>query len=139
MIKTDVKLENGGYVAEFRSDLGGNCYRLYHKESGAELLRSPENEEKLFSQMYLYGNPILFPPNRIRDGEFEFEGRKYVFPINEPATNSHIHGALYKKAFKIVKQTSSAVEFLFEAKTGEYLGFPHNFHIERAYELSPYR
>ena len=136
MIKTDVRLENGGYVAEFRSDLGGNCYRLYHKESGAELLRSPETEEQMLSQMYLYGNPILFPPNRIRGGEFEFDGRKYAFPINEPATNSHIHGALYKAPFKIVNQTSERVEFLYEAKAGEYIGFPHAFHIERTYELS---
>ena len=136
MIKTDVKLENGGYVAEFRSDLGGNCYRLYHKETGAELLRVPESEEKLFSEIYLFGNPILFPPNRIRDGEFEFEGRKYTFPINEKATNSHIHGALYKQPFKVVSQSSDKVEFLYEAKSGEYIGFPHAFCVLRTYTLA---
>lgn len=136
MMNTDVKLENGGYVAEFRSDIGGNCYRLYHKDTGAELLRSPKDEEELFSHIYLFGNAILFPPNRIRGGEFEFCGRKYSFPINEPATNSHIHGALYKAPFKIVDKSSERVEFYFEAKAGEYLGFPHAFHIERIYELS---
>ena len=135
MMYTDVKLENGGYVAEFRPDIGGNCYRLYHKDSRAELLRSPKDEEELFSHVYLFGNAILFPPNRIRGGEFEFDGRKYSFPINEPATNSHIHGALYKAPFKIANQSSSKVEFYFEAKAGEYLGFPHDFHIERVYEL----
>ena len=135
MIKTDVKLENGGYVAQFRSDLGGNCYRLYHKETGSELLRVPESEDKLFSEIYLFGNPILFPPNRIRGGEFEFEGRRYSFPINEPSTNSHIHGALYKKPFKIISQSLDRVEFLYEAKAGEYIGFPHAFHIVRTYTL----
>ncbi len=136
MMYTDVKLENGGYVAEFRSDIGGNCYRLYHKDSGAELLRSPKSEEELFSQIYLFGNAILFPPNRIRGGEFEFDGRKYSFPINEPATNSHLHGALYKAPFKIRDQSADRVVFCFEAKAGEYLGFPHAFRIERVYELS---
>lgn len=135
MINTDVKLKNGGYVAEFRSDLGGNCYRLYHEESGAEILRTPKNEENLFSQIYLFGNPILFPPNRVRGGEFEFNGRKYVFPINEPSTNSHIHGALYKQPFKIVSQSPDKVEFLYEAKKGEYIGFPHEFRILRTYVL----
>ncbi len=136
MINTDVKIDFGGYVAEFRSDLGGNCYRLCHRESGAELLRSPESEEKLFSEIYLFGNPILFPPNRIRGGEFEFEGRKYSFPINEPKTNSHIHGQLYKKPFEVVCLTESSVSFLYKAEAGEYLGFPHAFRVLRSYELS---
>lgn len=136
MIKTDVKLENCGYIAEFRSDLGGNCYRLYHKASGAELLRTPESEEKLFSEIFLFGNAILFPPNRIRNGEFEFDGRKYSFPINEPATGSHLHGALYKMPFEVASVTNERVEFLFKAKSGEYLGFPHAFRILRTYILS---
>ena len=136
MISTDVKLDAYGYIAEFRSDLGGNCYRLYHKECGAELLRTPESEEKLFSEIYLFGNPILFPPNRVRGGEFEFEGRKYTLPINEPKTNSHIHGALYKKPFEIVEKTESSVSFLYKAEAGEYIGFPHAFRILRSYELS---
>lgn len=136
MINTDVKIDFGGYVAEFRSDLGGNCYRLCHKESGAELLRSPESEEKLFSEIYLFGNPILFPPNRVRGGEFEFEGRKYNLPINEPKTNSHIHGALYKKPFEVVEKNEASVSFLYKAEAGEYIGFPHAFRVLRRYELS---
>ena len=31
MLKTDVKIENEEYVAEFQSKFGGNCYRLQHK------------------------------------------------------------------------------------------------------------
>ncbi|MBE6536573.1 MAG: aldose 1-epimerase [Ruminococcaceae bacterium] len=135
MMTTDIKLKNGGYVAEFRSDIGGNCYRLYHEPTGAEILRSPENEDMLFSQVFLFGNAILFPPNRIRDGEFEFNGKKYKFPVNEPSTNSHLHGALYKEPFKIVSQTNDTVELLYEAKAGEYLGFPHAFRILRSYKL----
>lgn len=135
MISTDVKLSNGGYVAEFRSDIGGNCYRLYHEKTGAEILRTPDDEKHLFSQVFLFGNAILFPPNRIRGGEFEFNGKKYEFPINEPATGSHLHGALYKQPFEIVSQTSEKVEFLYTAKSGEYLGFPHAFRILRTYFL----
>lgn len=135
MIKTDVKLSGGGYVAEFRSDLGGNCYRLCHTASGAEILRTPDSEEHLFSQIFLFGNAILFPPNRVRDGEFEFEGRKYVFPINEPATGCHLHGALYKTPFCIEEQSESSVTFSYSAGEGEYLGFPHAFKITRSYTL----
>ena len=135
MIKTDVTLHGGGYIAEFRSDLGGNCYRLYHEASGAELLRSPESEKELFSEIYLFGNPILFPPNRISGARFTFEGREYVFPENEPATGCHIHGALYKTPFEIVEKTESSVTFKYSARCGEYIGFPHDFTVKRSYKL----
>lgn len=135
MINTDVKISGGGYVAEFRSDLGGNCYRLCHEASGAELLRTPENEEELFKSIFLYGNAILFPPNRIRGGEFEFEGRRYRFPVNEKRTGCHLHGELYKMPFKVSELCCDRVVFEFVANAGEYLSFPHAFSVKRSYEL----
>ena len=137
MIKTDVTLRACGYIAEFRSDLGGNCYRFFHEPSGAELLRSPCDEKQLFSEIFLFGNAILFPPNRIRGGEFEFEGRVYSFPVNESATGCHLHGAMYKTPFKIEEKTDTRVKFSYTAAAGEYLGFPHAFRLERTYTLKP--
>lgn len=136
MIKTDVTLRACGFIAEFRSDLGGNCYRLCHEESGAELLRTPEDEKQLFSEIFLFGNAILFPPNRIRGGEFEFEGRRYAFPINERATGCHLHGELYKTPFAILEKSDTRVKFSYTAKKGEYLGFPHAFKLDREYMLT---
>ena len=136
MINTDVKISGGGYVAEFRSDLGGNCYRLYHEPSGSEILRTPSSDEELFSQVYLFGNPILFPPNRISGASFEFEGRRYEFPLNEPSTGCHIHGELYKKKFSVKEKSGDSVCFFYEAKSGEYIGFPHAFRLERSYKAS---
>lgn len=135
MIKNDVTLRACGYIAEFRSDLGGNCYRLCHEASGAELLRTPDDEKQLFSEIFLFGNAILFPPNRIRGGEFEFEGRNYSFPVNESATGCHLHGALYKTPFEIVEKSNARVKFCYTAAAGEYLGFPHAFKLERTYTL----
>ncbi|MBQ8380994.1 MAG: aldose 1-epimerase [Clostridia bacterium] len=134
MIKTDVKISGGGYVAEFRSDFGGNCYKLCHTESGAELLRTPKDDNELLSEIYLFGNPILFPPNRISGASFTFEGREYKFPMNEKATGCHIHGALYKTPFEIKELYSDSVVFYYRAKAGEYIGFPHDFRIERSYK-----
>ncbi|MBE6608109.1 MAG: aldose 1-epimerase [Ruminococcaceae bacterium] len=133
MIETNVKISAFGYSAYFRSDLGGNCYRLCHEPTHSELLRTPKDEDELFSEVYLFGNPILFPSNRIRGGEFEFEGRKYSFPINEPSTGCHIHGELYKRAFEVEKLESDRVIFTFSSKKGEYLGFPHAFTLKREY------
>ena len=136
MINTDVKIFGGGYTAEFRSDLGGNCYRLCHEGSGAELLRSPENEEELFKSIFLFGNAILFPPNRVKGGEFEFEGRHYAFPINEKRTGCHLHGELYKRPFAVTELSDNRVVFEFVAGRGEYLSFPHAFSVKRTYELN---
>ncbi|MBE6635588.1 MAG: aldose 1-epimerase [Ruminococcaceae bacterium] len=135
MIKTDVTLCSGGYRAEFRSDMGGNCYRLFHIPTGSEIFRIPKDEEHLLREVYLLGNPILFPPNRIRGGEFEFRGATYRFPVNEPSTGCHIHGALYKTRFEIAEKRDDYVRFEYSAEAGEYLSFPHEFKLVREYTL----
>ena len=136
MFITDVQIENENYIAEFSARYGGNCYRLFYKKSGKEILRTPPSEQLLNKEIYLYGNPILFPPNRIRGGRFTFEDREYVFPINEPQTGCHIHGQLYKTPFTVVGQTPTEVCFAYAAKAGEYLSFPHAFTIKRRYRLA---
>ena len=135
MIKTDVRLEHEGYIAEFRSGLGGTCYRLYNVALDTEILRSPESEEELFANISLFGNPILFPPNRIRGGKFNFNGREYSFPVNEPKTGSHLHGTLREMPFRIAALDEKSVSFVYEAGEGEYLGFPHAFRVYRNYSL----
>ena len=79
---SDVVLNSGGYIAEFSSQRGATCFRLFHERSGREILRFPEDEETFFENVFLYGNPVLFPPNRIRGGKFSFRGREYCFPVN---------------------------------------------------------
>ena len=132
---TDVTLEGGGYLAEFSSARGGTCYRLYHKESGREILRKPKNERALCDNAFLYGNPVLFPPNRICGGKFIFGGREYRFPVNEPDTGCHLHGELYQKNFDVLQETGTNVVFRFHAQAGEYLGFPHAFSVKHEYTL----
>lgn len=130
---TDVKINGCGYEAEFSSRLGATCYRLTYAPLGCDVLRTPTSEADLEINPYLYGNPILFPCNRISGGEFVFDGRKYGFPINEPKTNCHIHGALYSAPFKIIKLAADEVAFRYDAEKNEYLGFPHAFSVVREY------
>lgn len=132
---TDIVLENREYRAEFSSARGATCFRLLHKPSGRDILRTPNSEDELRQNVFLYGNPALFPPNRIRGGSFTFEGRDYRFPLNEPQNNCHLHGALYEKPFSAEKVSKSRVVFRFAANSGEYLGFPHAFEIVRKYVL----
>lgn len=130
---TDVKINGCGYEAEFSSRLGATCYRLTYEPLGCDVLRTPTSEADLKINPYLYGNPILFPCNRISGGKFTFDGREYRFPINEPKTNCHIHGALYSLPFKVIYLAADKATFRYEAAKGEYLGFPHAFAVEREY------
>ena len=126
----NVVISAGGYRAEF-SPIGGACLRLTHLETGAEILRTPKTPSAREAEPFLYGNPVLFPPNRIRGGRFTFGGREYVLPVNEKETGCCLHGTLHALPFERTGES----DFLFRTGKGEYLGFPHAFSVERSYRL----
>lgn len=135
MIHTDLHLSCGGYEADISSARGGTCFRLCHTPTGADLLRTPRDEAHLSENVYLFGNPLLFPPNRIVGGTFDFDGRTYTLPLNEPATGCHVHGALYAKPFEVEERSEGFVRLRYRASAGEYIGFPHAFTFTRSYTL----
>ena len=110
---------------------GANCVSLKNNRLGVSILHESDENP------YLVGMPILFPVNRISGGCFSFEGRKYIFPINEPSTNCHIHGSLHTLPFKILEQTDNKVVLEFEATEDKpYLSFPHTFKVQITYVLT---
>ena len=124
-------LIGGGYSARILPRFGANCVSLRH-ESGAVLLREPKDPQTLAAAPNVYGLPLLFPPNRIRDGHFSFGGRSYDFPINEPARHHHIHGLLSTTPFSC----EGGAAFTFRADADHpYLSFPHAFTVTRAFAL----
>ncbi|MCL6625915.1 aldose 1-epimerase [Alicyclobacillus shizuokensis] len=72
--------------------LGGKLVSLVHRPSGVELLRQPSSREEYQARPILFGAPILFPPNRIADGRFQFADQTYQFDLTEPSKHNHIHG-----------------------------------------------
>lgn len=134
-MKQLIKLGQGDWNAVIDLSRGANCIALRNKKYNAALLREPPVRCEL-DNPYLYGMPILFPVNRIENGIFEFEGRQYVFPINEPSTGCHLHGELHRAAFEPVEITESKIKCRFAAtKCRPYLSFPHEFEIVMEYEL----
>ena len=130
-----VQLQSGDYHAEINLTRGANCISLRNKKYNAKLLREPDYSKEL-DNPYLYGMPILFPVNRISGGRFEFEGREYVFPINESTTGCHLHGELHRTAFEVAEKSESRVLCSYKAdKNKPYLSFPHEFEIRILYEL----
>ena len=124
------ELRGGGYSAFINLSRGANCIGLRHESYGARILREPDYRAGELDNPYLYGMPILFPVNRISGGCFSFEGREYVFPINEPATECHLHGELHRAPFSVLEQSDDRIVCSFRAdKERPYLSFPHEFEV----------
>ena len=129
------EIRYGAYLAKINLSRGANCFSLRNQKYRAQLLREPDYAKEL-DNPYLYGMPILFPVNRIAGGKFEFEGREYSFPINEPNTGCHLHGELHCTDFELVEKTESKIVCRYRADASKpYLKFPHAFEIVMQYEL----
>jgi len=136
--RTPLILDNGIFRAEIIPEIGGNVIALHHLSSGTKLLREPAdlNELKRFPEQF--GLPVLFPPNRIEDGQFSFEGRRCQLPVNEKAQNNHLHGLAVNKPWKIISsdKCSAELQFVFTPANPEYAGFPFAFSLKRKVELT---
>ncbi|HZJ57391.1 MAG TPA: aldose 1-epimerase, partial [Clostridia bacterium] len=90
----------------------------------------------------VYGLPILFPPNRIDGGKFEFSGRTYQFPIGEKRSNNSLHGFLSHRpwGFEVLKsdKDEAVVSLTFKGDKEEdyYSYYPHEFTIKMVYTLN---
>jgi len=64
---------------------------------GTELLKTPKSLKDLPG--FMYGVPVLYPmPNRVRDGAFTFDGRKFTFPPNN--NGNFLHGLVHSVAWQ---------------------------------------
>lgn len=130
-----IELHSHGYTAQIDPQRGGNCVQL--SRFGAEILRTPESIDDYKTGPFFYGTPLLFFPNRISDGKFEFEGRTYVLPVNEPATGCFLHGTLHETPFEVLAKSSDCVVLQYRATDEKpYLTFPHAFTVRLTWQLS---
>ncbi|HHY82950.1 MAG TPA: aldose 1-epimerase [Clostridiales bacterium] len=121
-----VKLKYQKWEAEMLPLFGANVISLKH--DGFEILRSPENMTVLTESPYLYGTPLLFPPNRTEGGRFCFDGVYYSLELNEPQRNNHIHGKMFDAPFSILKTEMNSVTCVYE-DCGERYPFPFRMTI----------
>ncbi|MDF2986536.1 MAG: galactose mutarotase-like enzyme [Eubacterium sp.] len=130
MIENCIPLSCGNWEAEVLPSFGANLIAFRYK--GLPVLRTPDSIEQLNENPCLYGNPVLFPPNRTADGRFLFEKREYHLPVNEPLTGNHLHGMLYNAPFDVSEITDRSAVCLLKNK-GEW--FPFDFSMEISFEL----
>ena len=71
--------------------------------------------------------------NRVRNGNYSFEGRNYQLPINEENLGNAIHGLLARKPFSYQIEGSKAiVRFVYQAEEKAY---PFPFETRLTYEF----
>ena len=128
------QIKYGNYSAKINLSRGTNCVSL--RMGSCKLLREPDYTKEL-DNPYLYGMPILFPVNRISGGYFEFEGRKYQFPVNEPETNCHLHGFVHQSEFEVTCKEESKIICTFKPDSEDsYVKAGHDYKIEIEYLLN---
>lgn len=131
-----VLMETNVYEAIIVPSVGANLVRLYNKKKKIDILRTPEQEEieTFISRPQIFGVPLLFPPNRIEDGTYTFEGKKYKYPITIPTQNNYHHGIIKSQPFTITNTRFSADAVEVEASYFSnrinneiFANFPHEF------------
>lgn len=140
-----VEFAKGDYAALLVPSVGGNLVRLANTRLGAEILRTPEPDEieTFRSRPQVFGLPLLFPPNRIEDGRYTFEGRTYQYPITIEKEHNYHHGILKGEPFAVSKASETDDEVLVECRyysnrgnDAVYRDFPHEFKCKIIYRLT---
>ena len=132
------ELKSCGYTINVVPEYGMNCIKLTHENPFADILKTPQRVNVLAKDdAFLFGIPVLFFPNRISNGKFEFEGREYVFPINEPEHNNFLHGDLHKLPFDVTEYDCRHIKGVYTATSrNPYMTFPHSFEFSIEYSIA---
>lgn len=120
-----------GEKAHILPECGGTLIQLF------EHIRLPGSGP--IHQNAYHPSALLAPwVNRVRNGNYSFQGRNYQLPITEPALGNAIHGFLARKPFEIIEKKvidNQAKLVLQHSYTGDYPGFPFPFDFQLTYEL----
>lgn len=140
-----VEFSKGDYEALLIPGYGANLVRLANTRLDVEILRTPAADEieTFKGRPHVFGLPVLFPPNRIADGRYTFNGRTYQFPITIPRQNNYHHGILKSQPFAVSKARETEDEVLVECRyysnagnDAIYRHFPHAFKCKIVYRLT---
>ncbi|MCS6928198.1 MAG: hypothetical protein NZM43_01755 [Saprospiraceae bacterium] len=116
---------------------GATLVALQHEAE--PVLDSYETSEALEIGLEAKG-ALLFPfPNRLREGRYSWLGRQYVFPINDPQTNTAIHGFICREVFQPVRieLTDEHAEIACRLDyEGSHPGYPFPFTMGVTYSMT---
>jgi len=141
-----ITLTTHKYEAVLLPKHGSNMVRLYDKENNLDILRTPSEQEmdEFLERPQVFGIPILFFPNRIKDGVFTYDDRKYSFEVNDFESHSHLHGFAHNRPWQVARTEVCGYDavvvetvFIGNSVVDFYKSFPHEFEIRSIFKLSP--
>lgn len=132
-----------GLSARISPTLGWNLFELHLPVNGkpTPILMQPPSPDDLKASPSRYGNPILFPfPNRIRQGQFQWQGKAYNTPVNNGG--NAIHGFALKSAWRVTQKLAdkqfaqATAQWRLSIDSPEHLShWPADAQIEITYRL----
>lgn len=128
------------FEADVAPEFGGLLHRLVWR--GHPLLHDFPSRDDWQAAPAIFGIPILFPPNRIEDGYFDFQRRCVRLPINEPEPrHNHLHGLALQAVWSTVAQTADAITLRLDygPDSPEFADYPFPARLEMTYTLAPGR
>jgi len=138
--KKAYQLENERMLAIVIPGEGANLVSLYDKEKELEILRIPKTLDEYENRKMTFGTPVLFPPNRIENATFTFDGRKYELEMNRAKENNHIHGFVHNKEWKVKEINQEKNTIVFQLRSIEHediiAQYPHEFVMEMTITLT---
>ena len=135
----------GGYEAILVPGMGANLVKLAMPGKGVTILHTPQPDEMetFRGRPQIFGLPLLFPPNRIEDGTYVYNGRRYRYPITNPQQNNYLHGIIKSQPFEVAGQRIGEdfveVEAVYRSNAQNdaiFRDFPHEFECRMLFRLS---
>lgn len=125
-------------------DFGGNVNELVLRKNGRlhPIIDGNQNISDFGGKAVFKGAKLVPFPNRLEDGTYTFEGKKYRLDLNYPEEHNACHGFIYDKGFTLIDFTEDrdcGTVKLFHKYTGFLPGYPFEFKTELNYSLTPDR
>ncbi|MFH1327614.1 MAG: aldose 1-epimerase [Candidatus Bathyarchaeota archaeon] len=122
-------------------EFGANVNEMVLNKNGINhsILDGSKSYSELIKNEWFKGAKLIPFPNRINNGQYSFDEKKYQLPINFPLQNHAIHGLLYDKKFRVKerivteKQASVTLEHFYK---GKIQGYPFRFNTSIKYSLT---
>lgn len=103
--------ENSGHRIEVWPAFGFNAFRWVVPGPEAGPLELLYADPMMFSdnRPSRSGVPVLFPfPNRIAAGRFDWQGKTWTLPVNDPAGKNAIHGFACRSPWEVIDEGADA-------------------------------
>ena len=101
------------------------------------------NASAIYENAHFKGCALMPWSNRIANATYNFFGKKYNLPINEPSRNDALHGFIYNKTLKVENEqiTTTYAQLLLSITFSKelnnlYPGYPFEFTIRIEYRLN---